>query len=207
MRKGGVNNLLQGLAISDVIAPTIACIPHLLYYYGPRTNGEWMKIINIYVIPLATGATFSSNWIGINRYIRWSVMNKMSKLSFFSCNNYYVPFNYRRQASIFTNILFKWKRKTCTVSYYFLQHRFYRTILLFSIKTRSTKYHQTIIGPFRTPDSMVDMYCFVGTIDTNRQSRDKYEKVSTVYSQFWSRGSTIKVKIKNNTNGFNNLFL
>ena len=69
MRKGGVNNLLQGLAISDIIAPTIACIPHLMYYYGPRTNYDLITSVNAYVIPLATGATFSSNWIGKTEFI------------------------------------------------------------------------------------------------------------------------------------------
>ncbi len=64
MRKGGVNNLLQGLAISDIVAPTLACIPHIIYYYGPRTNSNLINFINIYVMPLATGATFCSNWIG-----------------------------------------------------------------------------------------------------------------------------------------------
>jgi hypothetical protein len=64
MRKGGVNNLLQGLAISDIVAPTIACIPHIIYYYGPRTNDNLIHFINIYVMPIATGATFCSNWIG-----------------------------------------------------------------------------------------------------------------------------------------------
>jgi hypothetical protein len=64
MRKGGVNNLLQGLAISDILAPTLACTPHIIYYYGPRTNANLINIINIYVMPLATGATFCSNWIG-----------------------------------------------------------------------------------------------------------------------------------------------
>jgi hypothetical protein len=64
MRKGGVNNLLQGLAVSDIVAPTIACIPHIIYYYGPRKNDNVIKFINIYATPIATGATFCSNWIG-----------------------------------------------------------------------------------------------------------------------------------------------
>ncbi|CAF1532300.1 unnamed protein product [Adineta ricciae] len=63
MRKGGVNNLLQGLAISDIVAPTFACIPHLFYYYGPRENDSLINFINLYVTPIATGATFCSNWI------------------------------------------------------------------------------------------------------------------------------------------------
>ncbi|CAF1074044.1 unnamed protein product [Adineta steineri] len=63
MRKGGINNLLQGLAISDIVAPTLACIPHIIYYYGPRTNDSAINFINLYVMPLATGATFCSNWI------------------------------------------------------------------------------------------------------------------------------------------------
>jgi serpentine type 7TM GPCR chemoreceptor Srw len=64
MRKGGVNNLLQGLAISDIVAPTLACIPHIIYYYGPRSNGRLISFVNSYVMPVATGATFCSNWIG-----------------------------------------------------------------------------------------------------------------------------------------------
>jgi len=64
MRKGGVNNLLQGLAISDIVAPTLACIPHIIYYYGPKNNGELINFVNSYVMPIATGATFCSNWIG-----------------------------------------------------------------------------------------------------------------------------------------------
>ena len=64
MRKGGVNNLLQGLAISDIVAPTLACIPHIIYYYGPKTNGKLINFVNSFVMPIATGATFCSNWIG-----------------------------------------------------------------------------------------------------------------------------------------------
>jgi len=64
MRKGGVNNLLQGLAISDIVAPTLACIPNVIYYYGPQNNDKLIGFINSYVVPIATGATFSSNWIG-----------------------------------------------------------------------------------------------------------------------------------------------
>lgn len=64
MRKGGVNNLLQGLAVSDIVAPTIACIPHIIYYYGSKANDNLIQFINIYVMPIATGATFCSNWIG-----------------------------------------------------------------------------------------------------------------------------------------------
>ena len=64
MRKGGVNNLLQGLAISDIVAPTLACIPHIIYYYGPRHNGKLIGFVNAFVMPVATGATFCSNWIG-----------------------------------------------------------------------------------------------------------------------------------------------
>jgi hypothetical protein len=64
MRKGGVNNLLQGLAISDIVAPTLACIPHIIYYYGPKTNGKLISFVNSFVMPVATGATFCSNWIG-----------------------------------------------------------------------------------------------------------------------------------------------
>jgi hypothetical protein len=64
MRKGGVNNLLQGLAISDIVAPTLACIPHIIYYYGPKNNGKLISFVNSFLMPLATGATFSSNWIG-----------------------------------------------------------------------------------------------------------------------------------------------
>jgi hypothetical protein len=64
MRKGGVNNLLQGLAISDIVAPTLACIPHIIYYYGPPNNDILINFVNLYVMPIATGATFSSNWIG-----------------------------------------------------------------------------------------------------------------------------------------------
>jgi hypothetical protein len=64
MRKGGVNNLLQGLAISDIVAPTIACIPHIIYYYGPKNNGRIINFVNLYLMPIATGATFCSNWIG-----------------------------------------------------------------------------------------------------------------------------------------------
>ncbi|CAF1373609.1 unnamed protein product [Adineta steineri] len=63
MRKGGVNNLLQGLAISDIIAPTLACIPHIIYYYGPKTNGAVGGFVNSFILPVATGATFCSNWI------------------------------------------------------------------------------------------------------------------------------------------------
>ena len=69
MRKGGVNNLLQGLAISDIVAPTLACIPHIIYYYGPRTNAKLINFVNLYVMPVATGATFCSNWIG-NFYLK-----------------------------------------------------------------------------------------------------------------------------------------
>ena len=64
MRKSAINNLLQGLAFSDIVAPTIACIPHLVYYYGPRTNDSFIRLINVYLMPIATGATFCSNWIG-----------------------------------------------------------------------------------------------------------------------------------------------
>jgi hypothetical protein len=64
MRKGGVNNLLQGLAVSDIVAPTLACIPNVIYYYGPKNNNKLISFINSYVVPIATGATFSSNWIG-----------------------------------------------------------------------------------------------------------------------------------------------
>lgn len=64
MRKGGVNNLLQGLAISDIVAPTIACIPHIIYYYGPKNAAELMNFVVLYLMPIATGATFCSNWIG-----------------------------------------------------------------------------------------------------------------------------------------------
>ncbi|CAF0792714.1 unnamed protein product [Rotaria sordida] len=63
MRKGGVNNLLQGLAISDIVAPTLACIPHIIYYYGPKTNYKLINFVNSFVLPVATGATFCSNWI------------------------------------------------------------------------------------------------------------------------------------------------
>ncbi len=64
MRKGGINNLLQGLAISDIAAPTLACIPNILYYYGPKNYNKLISFINVYVLPIATGATFCSNWIG-----------------------------------------------------------------------------------------------------------------------------------------------
>ena len=64
MHKSGLNNLLQGLAISDLLAPTIACIPHIIYYYGPRTNNHVIEFVNVYVMPIATGATFCSNWTG-----------------------------------------------------------------------------------------------------------------------------------------------
>ncbi|CAF1546881.1 unnamed protein product [Rotaria magnacalcarata] len=63
MRKGGVNNLLQGLAISDIVAPTLACIPHIIYYYSSTTNDDIISFINLYIMPIATGATFCSNWI------------------------------------------------------------------------------------------------------------------------------------------------
>ncbi|CAF0855562.1 unnamed protein product [Rotaria sp. Silwood1] len=63
MRKGGVNNLLQGLAISDIVAPTLACIPHIIYYYGSSTNDNLINFVNLYLMPIATGATFCSNWI------------------------------------------------------------------------------------------------------------------------------------------------
>ncbi|CAF0790204.1 unnamed protein product [Rotaria sordida] len=63
MRRGGVNNLLQGLAISDIVAPTLACIPHIIYYYGSSTNDNLINFINLYLMPIATGATFCSNWI------------------------------------------------------------------------------------------------------------------------------------------------
>jgi hypothetical protein len=64
MRKGGINNLLQGLAISDIVAPTIACMPLIIYYYGQTDSAKLMSFINSFVMPLATGATFCSNWIG-----------------------------------------------------------------------------------------------------------------------------------------------
>ena len=64
MHKSGLNNLLQGLAISDLLAPTIACIPHIIYYYGPRTNNHVIDLVNVYIMPVATGATFCSNWTG-----------------------------------------------------------------------------------------------------------------------------------------------
>jgi hypothetical protein len=64
MRKCGMNNLLQGLAISDMVAPTIACIPHIIYYYGPNNGGSLINIVNSFIMPIATGATFCSNWIG-----------------------------------------------------------------------------------------------------------------------------------------------
>ncbi|CAF2366023.1 unnamed protein product [Rotaria sp. Silwood2] len=63
MRKGGVNNLLQGLAISDIVAPTLACIPHIIYYYGPKDKRKLLSFVNSFVLPVATGATFCSNWI------------------------------------------------------------------------------------------------------------------------------------------------
>ncbi|UJR25164.1 hypothetical protein I4U23_006520 [Adineta vaga] len=63
MRKGGVNNLLQGLAISDIVAPTLACISHIIYYYGPKNNQNLIHLVNLFVMPIATGATFCSNWI------------------------------------------------------------------------------------------------------------------------------------------------
>ena len=64
MRKGGVNNLLQGLAISDIVAPTLACLPNVIYYYGPKNHVGLISFLNAYVLPIATGATFCSNWIG-----------------------------------------------------------------------------------------------------------------------------------------------
>lgn len=64
MRKGGINNLLQGLAISDIVAPTLACIPNIMYYYGPKNNDKLITFVNAFVMPVATGATFCSNWIG-----------------------------------------------------------------------------------------------------------------------------------------------
>ena len=64
MRKSAINTLLQGLAISDIVAPTIACIPHLIYYYGRRNDHQVIHFLYVYVMPLATGATFCSNWIG-----------------------------------------------------------------------------------------------------------------------------------------------
>ena len=78
MRKGGVNNLLQGLAISDIVAPTLACIPHIIYYYGPRTNDNLINFINLYLMPIATGATFCSNWIGKNSFNNHSNKTKSS---------------------------------------------------------------------------------------------------------------------------------
>lgn len=64
MRKCAVNNLLQGLAISDIVAPSLASIPQIIFYYGLRVNGKIIHLINVYLIPIATGATFCSNWIG-----------------------------------------------------------------------------------------------------------------------------------------------
>ncbi|CAF3106888.1 unnamed protein product [Rotaria socialis] len=63
MRKGGINNLLQGLAISDIVAPTLACIPHIMYYYGPKNHNKLINFVNAFFMPVATGATFCSNWI------------------------------------------------------------------------------------------------------------------------------------------------
>lgn len=68
MRKGGINNLLQGLAISDIIAPTLGCIPTIIHYYGPSNNNNLVDFVNSFVMPVATGATFCSNWIGICRF-------------------------------------------------------------------------------------------------------------------------------------------
>ena len=64
LQKSGINNLLQGLAISDIVAPTLASVPHIIYYYGPKNNGKLISFVNSFVMPLATGATFCSNWIG-----------------------------------------------------------------------------------------------------------------------------------------------
>jgi len=90
MRKGGVNNLLQGLAISDIVAPTIACIPHIIYYYGSKANDNLIHFINIYVMPIATGATFCSNWIG--NYIFKYLSSKYFFL-YCSCYNHCLSFN------------------------------------------------------------------------------------------------------------------
>ncbi|CAF1490741.1 unnamed protein product, partial [Didymodactylos carnosus] len=61
MRKCGINNLLQGLAVSDIIAPTIASIPLIIYYYA--SNKVTNEHVIVFVMPLATAATFASNWI------------------------------------------------------------------------------------------------------------------------------------------------
>lgn len=76
MRKAGVNNLLQGLAISDIVAPSLACIPHIIYYYGLRSNFNLINLANVYLMPIATGATFCSNWIGKRSFIAEALNEK-----------------------------------------------------------------------------------------------------------------------------------
>ncbi len=92
MRKGGVNNLLQGLAISDIVAPTVACIPHIIYYYGSIANDDLIQFVNIYVMPIATGATFCSNWIG-NYFILFFNISRLGFSFLYSCYNYSFSFN------------------------------------------------------------------------------------------------------------------
>jgi hypothetical protein len=89
MRKGGVNNLLQGLAISDIVAPTLACIPHIIYYYGPRSNGRLIGYVNSFAMPVATGATFCSNWIGKICFLKKPILI----IFYSSCNHNMLSFN------------------------------------------------------------------------------------------------------------------
>ena len=105
MRKGGVNNLLQGLAISDIVAPTFACIPHLFYYYGPRQNDSLINFINLYVTPIATGATFCSNWIG--REFLLSQMTVIIAFVLYSCDDNKFSIADCTQAALFTSLLFQ----------------------------------------------------------------------------------------------------
>lgn len=91
MRKGGINNLLQGLAISDIVAPTLACLPNVIYYYGPRNHVGLISFLNVYILPIATGATFCSNWIG--KILHQFEFLHFSSSSSSSCHNHLFSFN------------------------------------------------------------------------------------------------------------------
>ena len=103
MRKGGINNLLQALAISDIVAPTIACMPPIIYYYGQRDSGKMVNFINAFIMPLATGAIFSSNWIGETILPHAAPVDPLIS----SCDHHLFPSDDRCQTILFSSVLFK----------------------------------------------------------------------------------------------------
>ena len=106
MRKGGINNLLQGLAISDIVAPTIACIPPIIYYYGQKDSAKLVSFINSFIMPLATGATFCSNWIGEMIVLNAAPANRWIS----SCDHHLFPSDDRCQTILLPSVLFESER-------------------------------------------------------------------------------------------------